>query len=163
MNRWISSALLLLILTGCGQGDSGPAHPAADDQFYVLFFGEVTERGEEWWGYPPPESYCVAIAPGSTAPDVERSRDPVDEVLDGLRRKHRTRAFHPYSACTDYPFNAPGGEPAGLLWVAPLETTDRVTVSAGWNAERDWTEWGCTFGEIGDSVGLHECSLWSET
>lgn len=165
MNRLITWwAMVALMLPGCAQKDGGPADPAGEEQFYALFFDEVMERGETWWGYPPPTSYCVAIAPGSMEPDLEHSRDPSQAVLDRLRRANGSKEFHSYSTCSGgYPFKAPTGEAAGLLWVAPLDTTDRVTLSGGWTAQRDLTEWGCTFVETGGTVELRACSLWFET
>ena len=109
--------------------------------------GEVLRRNSSW----------------VTGARLGAGRDPSGEVLDSLAKTHLSKTFYSYSTCTGYPFTAPTGEAAGLLWVTPLEMTDRITVSGGWNARHDWTEWGCKFAELGGSAELVGCSLWSET
>lgn len=159
----VATAIVVLAPAGCGPPDGGPADPAGPDRVLVLYFDAVLERGEEWWGYPPPGHYCVAIAPGAPGPALEESRDPGSAVLDSLGRAHPDRVFHPFSRCTTGPpLQAPDGEAAGLLWAAPVGA-DRSRVSGGWMADNDLTEWGCTFVETEGRVRLEACTLRSES
>lgn len=117
MDRIVCWCTLALVVGACGQAGGDPADPATDDQFYALFFDEVLERGEAWWGYPAPVDYCVAIAPGEDDPSLDKSQDPSQAVLDSLESSNPDKAFHPVSSCSDsYP---------------PRHPQDRLRVSCG--------------------------------
>ncbi len=142
-----------------------PVRSTRADAVHALILSELLERGEGWWGYPAPAEYCLAIASGHMLPSMAESRDPSRAVLDEVQRAHPGRTFHPASRCSSggYPVRGPSGKAAGLLWVAPFDATDGLTLEGGWSVQRDMTTWECSLDPRVETIELRGCSLLGET
>jgi hypothetical protein len=166
MLRAISVVAASVILWTCTSADdAGAPNPPSEDEFYAAFFEEVLERSLQWLGsIPAPGSYCVAIAPRADEVWASPGAAPGPPLLERLNASPDGITFHSILDCVqgDRP-GSPTGDPAGVLWVSPLNPREPGRLFGGWFGFREATEWGCTLRESEGSVVIERCDLWAET
>ena len=83
MTRWIQRLAILVLGVSCAS--QGAVEAPDEDEYYALFMQEVLARSMRWLGdLPRPTDYCVAIAPGSSEPDLGAGREPSPDLLAKL-------------------------------------------------------------------------------
>jgi hypothetical protein len=157
-------AFAIGIVPACAEAGLETAEPPGEDAYYAVALTEGLANALQWLGgLPAPTKYCVAITGGHVEPDWVGARSPSEALLQRLNSSGAPSTFYSFTDCSlDYPSTAPGGDPAGLLWVEPLGA-DRQELMVGWIGFRDGTGWGCRFEEIDGAVAVEECAKWWES